>query len=220
MITPETTPPSIPTNSATAPDFAPPGATIRINTSGWFAGGQVGCDYQFAPNWVIGIEGSGSGADIKGSAVDSFFNGKNESLTFHAKTDWFASATARVGVTWDRWMLYAKGGAAWAGDKYSALGTVSGTCATAPCAVPFDFTASETRTGWTAGVGIEWAFWNNWSARLEYDHYDFGTRSVNLSDPNFTPTFIPADIKQRFDTVRLGINYRFGWGKAPVVARY
>ena len=30
--------------------------------------------------------------------------------------------------------------------------------------------ASESRTGWTVGGGIEWAFWNNWSAKVEYDH--------------------------------------------------
>ena len=41
--------------------------------------------------------------------------------------------------------------------------------------------ASETRTGWTVGGGIERAFWNNWPATVEYDFYDFGTRSVTLA---------------------------------------
>ena len=39
----------------------------------------------------------------------------------------------------------------------------------------------DQRTGWTVGGGIEWAFWNNWSAKVEYDFYDFGTRSVTLA---------------------------------------
>src|SRR5215469_18804019 len=76
-----------------------------------------------------------------------------------------------AGWAWDRWLIYAKGGAAWAGDKYSAFIPV------------FDeqLEASETRTGWTVGGGIEWAFWSNWSAKAEYDYYDFGTRTLTLT---------------------------------------
>ncbi len=87
---------------------------------------------------------------------------------------------------------------------------------------PFDFTGRETRIGWTAGAGIEWAFWDNWSAKIEYDFYDFGEHRVTLVDSlgNFDPA--PADINQQIHTVKFGINYRFNFGKAPapVVARY
>jgi opacity protein-like surface antigen len=41
--------------------------------------------------------------------------------------------------------------------------------------------ASEIRPGWTVGGGVEWVFWNNWSAKIEYDFYDFGTRNVTLT---------------------------------------
>jgi outer membrane immunogenic protein len=96
--------------------------------------------------------------------------------------------------------------------------------------------ATETRTGWTVGGGVEWAFWSNWSAKLEYDFYDFGTRSVTLTGffPGVGPSTFPAgpiavpgaDIKQTINAVKFGINYFdfFGLGKgkgpAPVVARY
>jgi opacity protein-like surface antigen len=124
------------------------------------------------------------------------------------------AVTGRVGWAWDRWLIYAKGGAAWAGDKYSADIPI----------FPEHLEASETRTGWTVGGGVEWAFWDNWSAKLEYDFYDFGTRGVT-----FIGTFagVPEvvsgiDIKQTINAVKFGINYRFDWGKgkAPVVARY
>lgn len=39
---------------------------VTGNTSGVLGGGQIGCNYQFAENWVIGVEGDGSAADIKG----------------------------------------------------------------------------------------------------------------------------------------------------------
>jgi len=87
--------------------------SIQEDTSGFLGGGQVGCDYQFAPNWLVGIQGSGSGADIKGD--DPFFTYAKH---FRARTDWLANVTGRIGWTWDRWMIYGKGGVAWAGDKY------------------------------------------------------------------------------------------------------
>jgi outer membrane immunogenic protein len=189
-----------------------PGVSFTGNTSGFLGGGQVGCSYQFAPyGLVIGIEGDGSAADIKGAATDTVLGVTG---TARAKTDWLASVTGRLGWGAGPWLIYAKGGVAWAGDKYSADIPV------------FDehIEASETRTGWTVGGGIEWAFWNNWSAKLEYDFYDFGTRSVAFTGMiGGVPEVVPGiDIKQTVNAVKFGINYRFDWGKgkAPVIARY
>jgi outer membrane immunogenic protein len=198
--------------TASAPELAP-GVSVSGDTSGFLGGGQVGCNYQLAPNWVIGIEGDGSAADIKGDVTDTV---SGITGTAHARTDWIASATGRLGWAWDRWLIFAKGGAAWAGDKYSAD-------------IPTLFEhldASETRSGWTVGGGVEWAFWYNWSAKLEYDFYDFGTRSVTFTGtigPTSVPEVVPGiDVKQTISAVKFGINYRFDWGKgkAPVVARY
>jgi outer membrane immunogenic protein len=188
-----------------------PGISFTGHTIGFLGGGQVGCNYQFAPNWVIGIEGDGSAADIKGEATTTVLDITG---TARAKTDWLASVTGRLGWAAGPWLIYAKGGVAWAGDKYSADIPV------------FDehIEASETRTGWTVGGGVEWAFWNNWSAKLEYDFYDFGTRSVAFTGTiGGIPEVVPGiDIKQTVNAVKFGINYRFDWGKgkAPVVARY
>ena len=208
----------------TEDNFAPPGGVIRVDTgAGFLGGGQVGCDYQFAPNWVLGIEGDFAWADLKGDATDPFFSGKQGApITLHAKTNWIADVAGRLGYTWDRWMLYGKGGVAWAHDKYEIHNVVfSDGLQSCFLGCNTIVAGSETRTGWIAGVGVEWAFWNNWSAKLEFDHYDFGRRGVTLFDPvhNFT---VPADVKQRIEAVKFGINYRFGWGKtpAPVVARY
>ncbi len=224
--------------------------TIRSNrvnsfsddTAGFLAGGQVGCDLQFAPRWVIGVEGEGEWARIKG-ATDLFFTNAGGDLVVdglpvgavipgmfastHTLTDWLASVTARVGYTpWDRWLFYVKGGAAWAGDKYTLRGFACTGGITAPppacIASPFDFKGSETRFGWTAGLGIEYAFWNNWSWKLEYDFYDFGKKHVTFVDQfgNF-PTG-DAAINQRINVIKFGVNYNFFWGKAPVpvVAKY
>jgi opacity protein-like surface antigen len=182
----------------TAPEIAP-GVSETGDIVGPLGGGQVGCNYQFAPNWVIGIEGDAAAADIKGDATSTVLGVTG---TAHARTDWIASATGRFGWAWDRWLLYAKGGAAWAGDKYSADIPV----------FPEHLEASETRAGWTVGGGLEWAFWYNWSAKVEYDFYDFGTRTLTLSGTFAgVPEVVPGvDIKQRVSVAKFGINYRFG----------
>ncbi len=178
---------------------------VTSDSKGVVGGGQVGCNYQFAPNWVIGIEGDGEAANIKGDVTESFVNpvtSETVTGTAHAQTDWLASVTGRLGWTWDRVMLYAEGGAAWAGDKYSA---------DLPA---FDehISTSVTRPGWTAGGGVEWAFWDNWSAKVEYDYYNFST--TNLSLPGTIagiPEVVPGvNVKQTIQTVKFGLNYRFG----------
>jgi outer membrane immunogenic protein len=167
-------------------NFAPTGAGIRINQgAAVLGGGQMGCDYQFATNWVAGIAGDFSWTSLNGStsdpdaffASDPFFAGKaGVPATLHEHTEWLASVTGRLGYAWDRWLLYGKGGIAWehSRDSIGPL-TAWGSSTTNAC---FAFTAgtscnaegTETDTGWTAGVGLEWAFADHWSAGIEYDH--------------------------------------------------
>lgn len=171
--------------------------TADIN--GPLAGGQIGCNYQFATNWVAGVEVADSWANIRG-ASDPFFGGK---AVFNAQTNWIASGAARIGYAWDRWLIYAKGGVAWAGDKYNVIDTYQGQ--------PYELQGSETRTGWTLGGGVEWAFWQNWSADLNYAYYSFGSRSPTLSGqvPYVGNVSEAANIRQNIQTVTLGINYHF-----------
>jgi outer membrane immunogenic protein len=183
--------------TVSVPSLAP-GVSVTGDTSGFLGGGQVGCNLQFGSNWVIGIEGDGSGSDIRGDITQTVLGITG---TAHAQTDWIASATGRLGWAWDRWLLYAKGGAAWAGDKYSAF-------------IPEfneQLEASETRTGWTVGGGIEWAFWSNWSAKAEYDYYDFGTRTLTLTGTFAgAPIQVPGvNVRQRISVGKFGMNYRF-----------
>ena len=124
--------------------------TAQVSPSGAVIGGQFGCDYQFAPNWVAGVEGSASGATMKGSTtVDLVDVGDTARVT--ARTDFLGSVTGRLGYAVDRWLYYVRGGVAWAGDKYTVVGN------------GFGFEGLDTRGGWTVGAGIEWAFSRSWS---------------------------------------------------------
>jgi outer membrane immunogenic protein len=173
-------------------------------SSGRFLGGvQGGFDYQFAPNWVTGIEAQYSWLS----------NNNNNGVLFPGGTlitgnsNQLGSVTGRLGYTWGPALLYAKGGYAFRDNDHIGV-SVGG--------VPVAFTTNANhKDGYTVGAGLEYMFAPNWSAKAEYQYYNFGST-------NFTGG--PAEIVgSRFrddeHTVKAGINYRFGWG-GPVAAKY
>lgn len=181
----------------------PVGGTVGDDVKGWLAGGQAGCNYQVS-GWVFGIEGDAAWANINGLAADPFFSGKNVQ-TVQAKINFLGDVTGRLGLTWDRWLLYGKGGFAFAHDQFDvidpAIGFFSGGSS--------DLSGSQDRTGWAAGAGVEWAFAQSWSAKVEYLHYDFGGRDLTLT--NGSGGHLNTHVDQRIDSVKLGINYHL-WG--------
>jgi opacity protein-like surface antigen len=187
--------------------FLGPGSTDGITTvspapRGVVIGGQIGCDYQFAPSWVVGIEGAASGSTMKGSTIVGLPLGNPDTALVEAKTDFLTSVTARVGYAFDNVLLYAKAGGALAGDRYDVSGSFAGT--------PFGFVGLENRIGWTAGGGVEWAFSQHWSASVEYDYYQFGHRVIAMSDP--TNVFLGnVDLRQNIQVVKAGLNFHV-WG--------
>ena len=79
------------------------------NISGYMLGGQIGCDYQFASNWIVGIEGTATGGRIGGSTtVVQPLAIPGDGASFKETTDFLGTATARVGYAWDRWLVYGK----------------------------------------------------------------------------------------------------------------
>jgi outer membrane immunogenic protein len=186
--------------------LAGPGTTVGATTAGLDSngviyGGQIGCDYQFAPNFVVGVEGAVSAGALRGSTLVPLPANPGDTALVTARTDFIPSLTARLGYAVDHWLFYGKGGVAWTNDKYSVTGNFTG--------IPFDAEGLGMRTGWTAGAGVEWAFADNWSARLEYDYYDFGHANVLMSDVanGFAST---VTFRQSAQMVKLGLNFRVG----------
>jgi outer membrane immunogenic protein len=166
----------------------------------WLGGVQAGCDYQFAGGFLIGIQGDYAWTDAEGShlfAPDNFTN--------RSRIKSLASVTGRMGYAWDRFLGYVKGGGAWERDHYEVFDNLNSDL----------FTASETRSGWTVGVGGEYAFTNLLSGFVEYNYYNFGSR-----DNTFDPGAFIINIKERKSVVKAGLNLRFGGWTAPVAAKY
>jgi outer membrane immunogenic protein len=186
----------------------PAGSSVGVNSNGLIIGGQMGCDYQFGFSpWVLGAEGAVSGANLRGNTNFALpLGGAGDIATMTSKTDFLPSVTARLGYALGNWLFYVRAGGAWAGDKYSITGTF------VPTATAFGFEAVDNRFGWTGGAGVEWAFAEVWSARLEYDYYGLGHRSALLSDAiNGFSGSLSAN--QNIQTVKLGVSFHMWAGQ-------
>ena len=148
-----------------------------INPTGPLGGVYGGYNYQWG-QFVLGIDGDYSWADLtdRGSDHSPLIAGRVAS--HDDKIKWVATVTGRVGYAWNNAMLFAKGGGAWAGfDSSSQVINAAGT--------PINFTSnSQTLDGWVVGGGLEYGFLPNWTAKFEYDYIAFNTTNYNASVTN------------------------------------
>jgi outer membrane immunogenic protein len=176
------------------------------SANNWLAGGQVGFNYQI-DRVVLGVEAQADWTKLQASNASLF---AGPAFTDNSKTDGVGTIAARLGYTWDRALLYVKGGGAWAHDKFW----------TSTARFPVQQSVSDTRLGWMVGVGGEYALSGNWSVKVEYDHMDFGRHREELAciSAGCFQGF-DFDVKQTVDLVKVGVNYRFDFA-SPVVAKY
>jgi outer membrane immunogenic protein len=167
------------------------GAPIAsLSATDFVGGGQIGCDYQFAGNWVVGLQGMLEGSTLKADTTSAALG----PLTLHGSIPWYATATARLGyVVAPNWLVYAKGGAAWTHTDTSL--TAGGVTVA---------TAGFDQSGWTAGLGAEWMLAANWSVFAEYDYLGLKDTVVTLPGPNI------GNVHTYIQNAIVGVNFRFG----------
>jgi outer membrane immunogenic protein len=175
--------------------------------NGVFGGLQAGYNWQFN-NVVLGIEGDVGYLGINGSR--SFpalgaFDGSVSTVKYGA----YGVIAGRLGLAFDRSLLYVKGGAAFADIRNRSYEIGDGGIGIEP---DEDHRVSKTHAGWAAGVGFEYAFAPNWSGKIEYLHMDFGSTSTRNLEGDL------IRFRNEVDTVKIGFNYRFGG--PVVVAKY
>jgi outer membrane immunogenic protein len=175
------------TNGAFLPIFANEG-----RLSGVIGGGQVGFNYQLAPMFVVGVE-----TDFQGTSLSNQDAGL---FTLRRRLDWVGTVRGRAGVALldQRLFVYGTGGFAYGEVRQEFLGEFK-----------------ETKTGWTAGGGAEYAlaFLPNVSAKVEYLYTDLRTNNGGFVFGNSG--------RLKFHTVRAGLNYHLNlFAPPPVLARY
>ena len=208
-------------NTATA--LFPAGFTQSASRYGDFGGIVGGANYQF--NWIVlGVE-----ADWQGSSngnvttIPSPTIIANQTLATQ-ETDWVGTVTGRLGVAWDRWLIYGKGGAAWRHRESDSIQTFD---------VSNNLLASSTtsptnESGYVVGGGVEWAPFDRFSFKLEYDYYNWGTNPSAALTCQFgacgaVGAVTPAGVSSvHADTweIKAGVNFHFNWLGGSVAAKY
>jgi outer membrane immunogenic protein len=182
-----------------------------VKASGFTGGGELGCNYQWSPWLVVGIEGDIQATDLSwghsGAASLPAPLGQfpfNETFTSH----WFSTIRARAGYAAGNWLFFGTAGVAFA--DFGATDTMS---------MPFFGTVNTgsgntTGTGWTAGGGIEWAFARQWTIKAEYLYVDVSgltyasaNSAAAFGFANSTIVHTHGDLKENVG--RIGINYKF-----------
>ncbi|MDC7784099.1 porin family protein [Rhodoplanes sp. TEM] len=184
--------------------YAPTGAWGYKTDSSFIGGGTAGCNWQpIGSPFVLGLEGEIGYLSMSGSAYDpvSFVPGTVVSST--KVGDWYGMITGRLGYSWGRALVYAKGGVAFVNVENTIANPL------------FIASVSETQATWTVGGGVEWAFDMNWSVKAEYMYIGVdNTQTVGAFGQNWDTE------NSGIHTAKVGLNYRFGGYGAPVMARY
>lgn len=151
-----------------------PGGLGDEDFNGGTLGVHAGANWQNG-NIVFGVEG-----DVNYTwNSNEYFAG-----TVEVGTDWAGSLRGRLGYAMDRTLFYGTAGLAFTNGYIEAPG----------------FEESETFVGWTAGLGVEHAFTDNWTGRIEYRYSDYGSEDFGLPLGDF-------DLSEH--AVRIGVSYKF-----------
>jgi outer membrane immunogenic protein len=168
--------------------------------SGAVGGVQGGCNYQ-ADAWVVGIQGDYDWTSAHSTNANQFIV---FGVTDQTQLKSLASVTGRVGYSWNRFLAYVKGGGAWLQGSYTFQFN----------AIPVS-TASASQTGWTVGVGGEYAFLHWLTGFIEYDYYNF--KSGNPSGLICTTLACgfasnTIGVTGNVNVIKTGLNFKFGPG--------
>ena len=166
------------TSAATTGDTKP---------KGWLAGGTLGYNLQTGV-WVWGLEGDLDVSTIKGATTGGTGVCAGP-VGCETRNRWLGTARGRIGYSFDRWLPFLTGGAAFGDVKMSPNTGVNET---------------KTKIGWALGGGVEYAFSGPWSAKIEYLYVDLGKSSCSAASCG-----ISTDVGFTSNLVRAGVNYRF-----------
>jgi outer membrane immunogenic protein len=179
------------------------GLTGGFGTNGFLLGGTAGLNYAIGSGFVFGFEGDIDWSKLSGSSSIAACAGVQlqfAGVACSTKSNWLSTARVRAGYAFDRILIFATAGGA-IGDLQMALTPATG------------FIGGAAQFGWTAGGGIEYAFADNVTAKVEYLYVNLGTAScvtINCGAVVGVPN-TGASVSLTENLVRAGVNYKFSW---------
>ena len=178
-------------SSAVLTDPAP--TTTSNSFDGMVGGVQAGYNYRLPSGILLGAEADISFPNyLTSNSIVSSLATARSAVT--EQWDYMGTARGRVGYVAGPWLTYATGGLAWAGERFLNAPAIGNNGKTL-----------NTRLGWAAGGGVEYAFAPHWSVRLEYLYSQFGKAEVRF--PSGTQVASTLD----FQSLRVGLNRKIDW---------
>lgn len=165
-------------------EWSNPAGTSSFDIDGGVVGGTIGYNYQ-VNQIVFGLEGDIDWSGIKGQTSTGICVGG----ICETSNNWLATARGRIGYAFNRVMPYLTAGAAFGDVKMNLPGIGSET---------------DTRAGWTAGAGVEFALTGPWTAKIEYLYADLGKGTCSAATCG-----VSTNVDFNTSLVRAGFNYRF-----------
>jgi len=165
--------------------------TGTFGVTGFLVGPTLGANFQ-TDAFVFGIEGDFDGSWMQGNSgptACATIAAPLVGVACETKNSWLSTIRARVGYAADRVLFYGTAGGAFGNIEQGAKGAATSTF------------ASASKGGWTAGAGVEAAFADNWTARVEYLFVDL--QKATFNGPPVTTVTFTANL------VRLGVDYKF-----------
>jgi outer membrane immunogenic protein len=179
-----------------------PTAGTTLDPNSFIGGGQIGYNWQLG-SMVLGLEGDLAWRHGTDAATFTSGNIFGDFATFNTQQNWVGTVRPRVGFAANNWLIYGTGGVAFGGFKHAYSETRPGVVARAAA-------DSDTKAGWTAGAGVEYAFTQQWSLGVEYLYMDFGTDTLaQAATPPLPASTATFDDKSH--VVRAKVNYKFNW---------
>ena len=169
-----------------------PGDSAGFDIEGFVGGAHVGYNWQI-DNLVFGIETQISFSGIDGSGISPFFPATD---SFHTDVDWYWSIAPRLGFAWDNLLFYAEAG--YAGGNVETTLIAGG---------QDSFSDDSYQSGWTVGLGIDYAISPNWVVGLSYNYVDLG--SAHSSGLTAAGNSTDQDNDVDFSTVKARLSYKF-----------
>jgi outer membrane immunogenic protein len=179
------------------------------STDGMFGGIQAGYNWRTG-RIVFGAEAEFSPSGIEGSESRIAGGDKPGPREWSSDMNWLGTVGPRLGYAFDSTLLYAEGGLAFANQDFFHLGAYGGPPQDPlpdPTPPGRTYDNSKTQFGWFIGAGLEQAFSDHWSGRVEYNYIDLGGEVKLWGNPQNPAVF---DIDQNIHIIKVGLNYRFG----------
>jgi outer membrane immunogenic protein len=188
--------------------FQPIGAGGRVSSlQGGFIGGQLGYQKQFS-NWVLGVEASAVGTNLKRTVQNPYFAGLPIFDRYSINS--VGSLIGRIGYApSDKWLVYGKGGLATGFSEYKGFCEAGAGCAP----TNFNLTVGDWHKGWTAGGGVDYKLARNFTIGLDYSYVRLDTQTSTNPYPQFNT--ILATYRHSADAHLVGIRLNYLIGADP-----